>query len=108
MKNKIENKMGLRMITETFGILTRDDMDLVCPLVPPLTFRQPKQNVIGGGFEEITVQKSPCNTGCPLFNMNGSKVEICCGGTKVEYVISKIENPENNQLKITKNDNTIN
>ena len=101
--------MGLRMITETYAILTRDGMDLVCPHVPPLTFRQHKgQNIIGGGAEEITIQKSPCNTGCPLFNINESKVEICCSGVKVSYNIEDVQDLETNQLKITKNDKTIN
>jgi len=116
----LKNEIKIRLVSDNFGLLVRNDMDLVCPFVPPMPFRQQKQtNIIGGQVqEEIVMQKTACNTGCPLFQINDNDtVEVCCGGSKVLYKISEVisvekqmvKKPDNIlNLKIDKKDNNIN
>jgi hypothetical protein len=87
---KIKNEVSIRLVADDFGILTRNGMDLVCPFIPPVPFRQQKQNIIGGGQDEIVMQKSACNTMCPLFQYSGSIVELHCGGDKITHKIKEI------------------
>ena len=118
--DNLENKITIRLITDNFGILVRNGMDLICPLVQPMAFRQQKQSSIMSGQqqEEIGIQKTACNTGCPLFQINDNDtVEICCGGNKVLHSISEVitvekqmeKKPDNIlNLKIDKSDRNVN
>lgn len=104
----MKNEIKIRLVAEDFGILMRNGMDMVCPLVPPIQFRQIKQGLLGGQpVEEIGIQKSSCNTGCPLLNIKMGVVEVCCGGTKVEHPITKIITIEEQMEKSEKDDNVI-
>lgn len=118
---EIKNVIELRLVATDFGILTRNGADLICPFVPPLQFRQIKQGsaLIGGQpQEEIGIQKSACNTGCPLMQLNNdNSVDICCGGQKVTHKLNKIitieeqmgNKPKNQMgLKIEKGGGTVN
>ena len=94
MMEKLKNEIELRLVATDFGILTRNGSDLICPFVPPLQFRQIKQNssLIGGQpQEEIGIQKSACNTGCPLLQINDNNtIELHCGGHKILHKLNKI------------------
>jgi len=87
---KIKNEVSIRLVGDDFGILTRNGMDLVCPFIPPVPFRQPKQNIIGGSQEEIVMQKSACNTMCPLFQYKENIVELHCGGDKIVHELKEV------------------
>lgn len=117
----LKNEITLRLVANDFGILVRNGSDLICPFVPPLQFRQIKQNsaLIGGQTqEEIGIQKSACNTGCPLIQINNDDtIDVCCGGQKVTHKINKIitideqmgKKPQQQMgLKIEKGNNTVN
>ena len=116
----LKNEITIRLVSDDFGILSRNGMDLVCPFVPPMPFRQQKQSTILGGQpqEEILMQKSACNTGCPLFEIHeNDTVSICCGSDKVKYTIKEVisvekqmqKKPDNIlNLKIDKKDSSIN
>lgn len=99
----IENKMKLKMISEGIAILQRNEQDLVCPIVPPVEIRQKIQNALGQVNEQISIQKSPCNTNCPLLFID-SKQEITlnCGGNPVKYKIEEWVEKQDNNLKILK------
>lgn len=120
MKN-LKNEITIRLVTNDFGILVRNGVDLICPLVPPLQFRQIKQgsSLIGGQPQgEIGIQKTACNSGCPLFHINDNDtVEIFCGGQIISHKIKEVitvekqmeKKPDNIlNLKIDKSDKSIN
>jgi len=116
----LKNEIKIRLIADNVGILTRNGMDLICPLVQPMTFRQqrPTSVLSGQQQEEIGIQKTACNTGCPLLQINDNDtVEVCCGGTKVLHKIIEVitvekqmeKKPDNVlNLKIDKTDKNIN
>ena len=118
---KIKNEITLRLVANDLGILVRNGSDLICPFVPPLQFRQIKQNsaLIGGQpQEDIGIQKSACNTGCPLMQINDDgTLDVCCGGQKVTHKLNKIITIEEQMgkkqqqqmgLKIEKGGGTVN
>lgn len=88
----LKNEVSIRLVADDFGILTRNGMDLVCPFIPPVPFRQQKAtNIIGGqSQDEIVMQKSACNTMCPLFQYKENIVELHCGGDKITHKIKEI------------------
>ena len=106
----IKDEISLKMIGDGFAGLIRNDYDLICPMVQPHPVRQMvKSNIIGGQMQEqMILQKTICNTGCPLFQVNqNDTVTICCGGTPVTHKISKVipvleqpKNPNPNDPKI--------
>ncbi|MBK7362934.1 MAG: hypothetical protein IPJ01_11620 [Micavibrio sp.] len=105
----LKNEIKIRLVMDNFGILVRNDMDLVCPFVPPMPFRQQKQTTLLGGQsqEEIMMQKSACNTGCPLMQINDKDtIEVCCGGAKVTHKIAEVITVEKQMEK--KKDNILN
>lgn len=105
----IKSEINLKLIGDGFAGLMRNDYDLICPMVQPFPVRQlVKSNIIGGQMQEqMTIQKTICNTGCPLFQVNDNDtVTICCGGTPVTHRISKVipilEQPKNTNKNDTK------
>lgn len=104
----MKNEIKIRLVAEDFGILMRNGMDMVCPLVPPIQFRQIKQGLLGGQpVEEIGIQKSSCNTGCPLLDVGVGKVHVCCGGSKVTHTILEVITMEQQMDNSKKEDNVI-
>jgi hypothetical protein len=91
MMSKLENKMTIKMVAENFGVLQRNGYDLVCPIVPPQTIRQVVKGSLGQPQEQISVQKTSCNTVCPLIKINDDdSVSVCCGAVEVVHKIEKI------------------
>ena len=102
----IKNEMTLKMANENVAVLQRNGEDMVCPFVPPLQIRQKVQNAFGQIGEQLSIQKSPCNSNCPLFEIQttGNTITINCSGKSVDYTI--IKTFEYKQPDI--NDNIIN
>lgn len=103
----IKSKMTLKMANNNVAILQRNGEDMVCPFVPPLQIRQKVQNAFGQIGEQLSIQKSPCNSNCPLFDIGIDKVFICCSGTKIEHTIQETfeyklpeENNDNNIINL--------
>lgn len=91
----MDNKITLKMVSKDIGILQRNNQDLICPLVPPMTIRQRATTALGQVQEQVHIQKSSCNSNCPLFQINENKdnwmsATICCGGSPVVYDIEII------------------
>ena len=97
--SELENKITIKLVSEGMGTLQRNGVDMVCPHVPPMTMREriPSSIVSGGAPQErVTISRSPCNTNCPLFQINGamrgenSSVTLSCGGQNVDYTVKEI------------------
>lgn len=91
------------MASENVAILQRNGEDMVCPFVPPLQIRQRVQNALGQVGEQISIQKSSCNTNCPLFDLSrigANYVSVKCSGVELEYKIEDtiaFENPNKDE-----------
>ena len=93
---KLKDKMEIKMITDGLGSLIRNGLDVICPFIPPVTFIKKKPMEMGVQQEdELNIQKTACNSSCPLFKINDKTVDICCGGTKITHKISKVIPIEN-------------
>lgn len=86
----IKTDMTLKMVSENVAVLQRNGEDMVCPFVPPMQIRQRFQNALGQVSEQISIQKSPCNSNCPLFTiLQGNVIALSCSGGSVKYKIEK-------------------
>jgi hypothetical protein len=86
----IKSRMTIKMVNENLAVLQRNGEDMVCPFVPPIQLRQKVQNAFGQIGEQISIQKSPCNSNCPLFEINPTSVSITCSGKSVDYTIEEV------------------
>lgn len=104
----MKNTITLKMVSEDTAILQRNAQDMICPMMPPITMRQKVSHPLYGVQEQIQVQKSPCNSNCPLFDIqDNSKVIIKCGGSDMLYQIEEtlpFVNPENSNVSEPTND----
>ena len=93
--NQMKTVVTLRMVSEETAVLQRNGQDMVCPMMPPITSRNKVQHPIYGMQDQVQVQKSPCNSSCPLFDIHNEtelpKVSVNCGGNRMIYQICKIE-----------------
>lgn len=100
-ENNIENKITLKLFAEGVGGLQRNGHDLVCPHQPPLQFKQMVQGIGGKSQEQVSIQKTSCNTSCPLTRVNSdNSIDVCCGGSTVTYKIEKVIGIADNPLKV--------
>lgn len=85
----IENKMTLKMVSKSVAILQRNGEDMVCPFVPPMQIRHRSLNSLGQVTEQVNIQKSPCNSNCPLFQIQqrGNSITLSCSGSDVDYAL---------------------
>lgn len=97
-KKNVENKISLRMFAEGVGGLQRNGFDLVCPYQAGIPMKQVIKGVSGQQQEQISIQKTTCNTSCPLAKVNDDDtIDVCCGATPIKYTIEKvIEVPNDN------------
>lgn len=87
----MKSEMTLKMANQNVAVLQRNGEDMVCPFVPPLQIRQKVQNAFGQIGEQLSIQKSPCNSNCPLFQIKSDEsITINCSGNPVHYNINKI------------------
>lgn len=94
IKEKIKDKISLRIIADDFASLQRNDNDFLCPHIPPMQVRQRVASGIVGGQpqEQIMIQKAVCNTGCPLFQfIDDDCVSINCGAVPVKYKVEEVK-----------------
>lgn len=89
----VREEISLKEVAKDLYGLSRNDFDLACPFIQPTVIRQRVQGSVISGQpqEQITVQKSMCNNGCPLFKLDKKKntVTLSCG-SGVSYEISKV------------------
>ena len=107
VKDKIKDVVSIKMIMDGFGVLQRNGFDLTCPFVQPMTIRQrvPSKTVGGQEQEQVGIQKTVCNTGCPHFLMNDNDtITLACGSGsanhKIEKVIDVVAKEEGKDSKI--------